>query len=147
MTSSLVAPAIAGLGLLAAALFDLKHARIPDWITGPIFGLALLVRFLQAGQAGLATGLGGALVALAIALPVAFLGRLGWGDAKLLAGVGALFGWPRISMALVVISICGAVQASLAVARARGHRPESIPYGIAIAAGSALTALPAMAHG
>lgn len=146
----LLAPALLCTGLCAAALFDLWRGRIPDWITGPVLGIALFARLAQSGfggERGVLAGIGGVGAALAVAIPVAVWGSLGWGDAKLLAGVGAIFGWPRIFEALLFVSVCGAAQVILATARARGRPPETIPYGLAIAAGSAMAALPALVHG
>jgi prepilin peptidase CpaA len=142
----------AGVALSAAAFFDLRSGRIPDWLTISALLTALATRVAVCGvggTGGLGEGLAGALLAATVAVPMAIWGSMGWGDVKLLAAVGAFFSWPAIATALMIISICGAAQAilTLAVARARrGLRPAEIPFGVAIAAGSALAAWP-MVHG
>ncbi len=144
------------LALVAAAAFDLGTRRIPDWITLPILAGALAVRTASGGAESFVRGILGVGFASAFAAPLAAWGRMGWGDAKLLAGVGAIFGWPRVGEAMFAISLCGAVQAVAALvggkwfARGRGvtvvageaGSASSIPYGVAIAAGTALAALP-----
>lgn len=142
----------AGVALAAAAFFDLRTSRIPDWLTLSALLGALAARAAVAGvfgPGGLEEGLVGAFLAATVAVPMAVWGRMGWGDVKLLAAVGAFFSWPAIATALLLISLCAAAQAivTLAVARARaGSRPAGIPFGVAIAAGSALAAWP-MVHG
>ncbi len=152
MVARLIPVLAAGAALAAAALFDLRSSRIPDWLTISALLGALAARTAGYGvlaTGGLGEGLAGALLAAAVAVPMAIWGRMGWGDVKLLAAVGAFFSWPAIATALLLISLCGAAQAvvTLAVARARAaSRPAGIPYGVAIAAGSALAAWP-MVHG
>jgi Flp pilus assembly protein protease CpaA len=142
----------AGVALAAAAVFDLRRSRIPNWLTLSALLGALAARTAVSGllgAGGLADGLVGALLAATVAVPMAVWGRMDWSDVKLLAAVGAFFSWPAIATALVIISVCAAAQAivTLIVARARaGSRPVGIPFGVAIAAGSALAAWP-IVHG
>ncbi len=137
----------AGLVLIAAAIFDGLARRVPGWLSLPSLAGGLASRALLhglAGKGGLWQGAVGALLAAAAAAPLAASGRMDWGDVKLLAAVGAFFSFPAIAVALVAISLCGALQAaaSLAAARWRARTaPAGIPYGISIAAGSWLAAL------
>lgn len=92
-----LAPALAtllGLVALAAAYFDWRERRVPNWLTlaGLIAGLAANV-FL-AHTAGLWTSLKGAGIALAIYLPLYLLRGVGGGDLKLMVAIGAIAG-PR----------------------------------------------------
>jgi prepilin peptidase CpaA len=148
-----LAPVLAaGVALAAAALFDVRSSRIPNWLTISALLGALAARtaaFGVLGTGGLTEGVLGALLAAVVAVPMAVWGRMDWSDVKLLAAVGAFFSWPAIATALLLISACGAAQAVVTalVARARASaRPPGIPYGVAIAAGSALAAWP-IVHG
>jgi prepilin peptidase CpaA len=138
-----IALAALGVSLAVSVATDLRSRRILNAVTYP----ALVV------VAGCALWLGGfplllqsALGAVACGAPLAFAMWRGWmgaGDVKLmaLAGLvaGAAAGWPLAVTVLLQVVIAGGLQALLwaAVARARGHeRPRTIPYALAIAAGT-----------
>ena len=145
-----------------AAVCDLRALRIPNRLTYPAFTLALGLHFMLAlGSGGVTTALWrGALPALGwgagtflLMVPVALLGLLGMGDAKLFAVVGAFVpGWVCV-YALLYTGVCGGVLAlAYALARGRlgatlrnvsrgelraGDEPErQLPYGVAIACGT-----------
>ena len=154
-----------GGALMVCLISDLRSRRIYDWVTLPVIALELVMRAWGEGLGDLERGaLSGAVASLGAAglfLIGARIGRgFGWGDVKLIGAVGATFGFPLVVSALVLISLCGAAQALLALlwTRAliqtltRGARrvaaalrlleappaqaPRSIPYGVAIAIGS-----------
>lgn len=100
-------PAAAGLftligwWLLALALIDARHGRLPDPLTLPLAGLGVAVAFVapRPGLAGIEASLLGALLGYAVFATVAVAYRrwrgregLGRGDAKLLAALGAWLG-------------------------------------------------------
>jgi prepilin peptidase CpaA len=140
---------------------DLRERRIYDWITLPTLGLALVLAFAAggAGEGVLEPGLQSALVGLLAVggffLVAWFFGWLGLGDVKLMAGYGALFGFPAALGMLVFVSLVGGVQGVLTaiVRTAPGKRllvrmgvvsarDEEfglfVPYGVAIAVGAVL---------
>jgi len=94
--------------------------------------------------------LGGAGLGAAPLVYSAWRGGLGWGDVKLMAGVGAVMGLPSMVTTTACVVLVGAVQAAVVllwngeaaataagmVRRSRGPG-RSIPYGIAIALGTA----------
>lgn len=153
-----------GIALLVSVVTDLFQRQILDVVTLPTLGLALGARGLKEGlgdlERGLVSGLVSAAGAAVLFVLLAWKGRFGWGDVKLMAAVGAVFGYPTVMAALIFISLAGALQATvtlmwkgegLAAAREiserwlkafrRGPRAEdrplrSIPYGVAIALGS-----------
>ncbi len=153
-----------GVALVISMVTDLLQRQILDVVTLPALGLALTVRGVKEGlgdlERGLLSGLISAAGACLIFVVLAWKGRFGWGDVKLMAAVGAAFGYPTVMAALVFISLAGALQAvvtlmwqgeGLAALRQMSDRwlkalrrkPQaqvatlrSIPYGVAIAVGS-----------
>ncbi len=134
----LVARALADMALahalLAAAFIDLDHMFLPNQITigGAIF--ALLSSTLRP-EVGLARSAIGLMVGFfVIYLPFIVLYRLvrgkqgmGLGDAKLLALVGAWFGWQGVLFALFAGSIQGTLAAIVVLARkGKIEEPESV---------------------
>jgi len=153
---------VLGIALVISVVTDLLSRRILDVVTYPAMAVALLGRLgaegLGSAEDGLGSGMLGALLGL---LPFAFFawrGRVGWGDVKLMAVVGATSGYPQVLAALVFVSLAGALQAVVALVwhgevwntlaacirrrlpRAAGTPVLSgsrhIPYALAIATGS-----------
>jgi prepilin peptidase CpaA len=142
-------PANLALGVLALALSvsvvtDVWQRRILNAVTYPSFALLVLCILWLGGPALVGAAL---LAAVLCAVPLALAMSRGWigaGDVKLIAlpalVSGATAGWPSAVTLLVDISLAGGAQALLwlAVSRIRHReRPRSIPYALAIAAGSA----------
>jgi prepilin peptidase CpaA len=149
--------------LLAAAVStDLRERRIPNAVTIPglIVGISL-----AAGAGGLGSALGGVTVAFIITLPFVALGAVGGGDAKFLMAVGAFMGVQGLPSVLLYGALAGGVLAvTNAIRRGailgvlmntkslivylvtfgrHGERidldspgVQSVPYGLAIAAGT-----------
>jgi len=156
---------VLAVALAISVVTDVLRRQILDVVTYPLVAVALGVRLWTEGVGGLETGLVSGVVAgagLALLLvPGAMRGRMGWGDVKLMAGVGAVLGFPTVMAAAIFISLVGAVQAVVtllwrgAVRETPGHKvrrwavrvrllDESaarvagphIPYGVAIALGT-----------
>ena len=154
--------------MVLAGVTDLRTRRIPNVLTVAGMVAAPVLWALLAGPVvALASVVGGA-IALVVGMTLFALGALGGGDAKLLVVTGAFLGPARLVSALLVIGITGGVLA-LAVALRRGHLLRTlarawhlslhlttlgrkgtphdlespgaltIPYGVAIAAGSLAT--------
>lgn len=153
------------MALLVSVVTDVLRRRILDVVTYPLIGIGLGVRLVAEGVGGLETGFLSGLVSgvgLALVLvPMALKGTMGWGDVKLMAGVGAVLGFPAVLAAGVFISLVGAAQAVVTLlwqgavwetlasvgrrwlVRMRLLREDSvpgpgrhIPYGVAIALGT-----------
>ena len=145
--------------LLAVAIYgEVKDHRIPNWLTLGAMALGLGSAGIEAGFAGLWDSFLGLTVGGGILLPFCLLGVLGGGDMKLLAGVGAIVGFPLVLSVLVSTCVAGGLLAvgimawhgifltTLANAfraivgmprRTKGLRnPPMVPYGVAIAAGT-----------
>lgn len=102
---------------LGAAWFDVRESRIPNALTVSALLAALALR--AAGGAGLASGLAGAGVAFACALPFFLVGGLGGGDAKLLAAVGGFLGMERVFTALFLTALVGGLMGVVVMLRKR----------------------------
>jgi prepilin peptidase CpaA len=151
------------LGLTWASVCDLWRRRIPNAATGLVLFSGLLVRGLDEGWIGVASGLGAAvLVVLALYRPWN-RGGIGGGDVKLAAATGAWVGvgtklvWFSLAAAFaggIVSLVCYLLARSPARAEMRAnvtlavlhqelptvpsHRKGfvSVPYALAIAAGA-----------
>ena len=91
---------------LAAACYDLRVRRIPNWInvSGILLGLSLNAYF--EGFGGAMVALGGLLAALCIYVPLYALKGMGAGDVKLMAAIGAIAGpsnWLHIFIATALL--------------------------------------------
>ncbi len=141
---------------VAAIVDDLARRRIANWI--PVAALAggFGWQIGQYGAWGALEALGGTAAGFAVFLIFYLLGGMGGGDVKLMAGFGALLGWPGVMWAALWTALVGgflAVGALLVKAvlrrvfkRNRGEKngegKESIPYAPAIALGVWLALVP-----
>ena len=84
-------------GLIAATFTDLRSRRIPNLLTIPALGLALVVAAVHGNL--LAAIVGALLAGAAFVLPALLYGKgtAGGGDVKLAAFVGAAVWWPPAS--------------------------------------------------
>ncbi len=151
-----------------AVITDLRWRRIPNSLTFSTFVVAVVVRTFFQGWAGAGLALAGALVAPVLLMIVRGGKGLGMGDLKLTMAVGAVLG-PAMAVVMVLFSaIAGGMLAIGMMLRPGGQlrefvtvlsiglpfvrrrkgddapaekRPpiETIPYGLAIGAGSLIT--------
>ncbi|CAJ91868.1 Flp pilus assembly protein, peptidase CpaA [Cupriavidus necator] len=160
----LVGPATIGIVLTAAAI-DLDRRRIPNWLTFGAWIAALpLMATIHGPAAGSLAWLYGWTVGLVLFLPFYLMRGMAAGDVKLMAAVGAWLGGSmalKIALATCVIGGAWALVQVLATGQGRstlarvghmliaalvpGSRPVqpqaeasagSLPYGVAIAAGT-----------
>lgn len=123
----------------AAVLEDLCRGSISNWISFSAIVGGLFYHFVRQDWPGLASAGGGALLGFAVFLLFYWMGGMGGGDIKLMAGFGALLGPMSILTAAVFASVIGGLIAagSLVLSRSR----KSIPFGPAIVLGSWLALL------
>ena len=103
-----------------ACVWDLKSARIPNWLTFPAAALALVFHVVAPEGRGFGAAALGLLVGLAVFFPVFALRAMGAGDIKLLAALGAWVGATTVVFVAIYASIAGGVLA-LVVMAARGY--------------------------
>ena len=93
--------------LVAAVTIDGKTRRIPNALTLPIMGAALVWHFADAGASGLMFSLGGLAAGLGLMLVPFLMGGLGGGDVKMLAAVGAVKGAWFVFTAFLCMGVAG----------------------------------------
>ncbi len=142
-----VRPDLSGIGfallgwlLLTLALLDLRHYWLPDALTFPLAFLGLTLGLwtteptLEARVIGAVAGY--ALLALVAVGYRRLRGHdgLGLGDAKLLAALGAWFGWQALPFILLAASSLGLVAAALLPLTGRSvTRTTRLPLGLFLA--------------
>ncbi len=157
-------PALLMVGI--AGVWDLRKGIIPNWLTLPGLLLGFGWHFARSGWTGLLFALGGAVLMAVFFLIPYLLGGLGAGDLKLVLALGALLG-PREGVQVALASaIAGGLLAIFLLLRRGGartadgelhsgglgkgdgtQRPQrwgrwgTMPYGVAIAIGTAWSVL------
>jgi prepilin peptidase CpaA len=156
--------------VIAAAGFDLHARRIPNKLILLALIVAVPVQWIvHGGFAGLWLGLQGLTAGIAVMLPFYLLRAFGAGDAKLMGAIGAFVGPSTVLMVAVATFLVGGIWALFLVVQRRQLRhagnslvlicthfayhktqatqaaPETslgrLPYGVAIALGTAATML------
>jgi prepilin peptidase CpaA len=138
---------------VAATIEDLFRRRISNWIpvVALLSGIACLA--VSRGWRGVFSALAGAACGFLVFLVFYWLGGMGGGDVKLMAGFGAVLGVERVLEAALWTAACGGLIAAgcIAFVAARnslfngslGKREvNAIPYAPAIALGTWLALLP-----
>ena len=121
--------------LITLAFIDLDTQLLPDDITLPLVWAGLLVNLIG-GFVPLRDAVIGAMAGYLLLWSIYWVFRLltgkegmGYGDFKLLAALGAWFGWQSIPAIMLMSSVVGAVVGiSLMVFRSHG-RETPIPFG------------------
>jgi leader peptidase (prepilin peptidase)/N-methyltransferase len=135
-------------GLIALSMIDFDTQLLPDHISLPLLWLGLLINtqgvFVSATDAIL-----GAALAYLFLWTVFHLFRLltgkegmGYGDFKLLAVLGAWFGWQMLPLILIVSTLLGIGVGLLLMAAGKTQFGRALPFGpyLCVAGGVALFA-------
>jgi prepilin peptidase CpaA len=152
----------------SAMVTDLMWRRIPNYLTFPAVGLALIVRIVFQGWIGIVVALAGAVIAPVLLLLLRGGKSPGMGDLKLAMAVGAIVGPVAAVAAMVLSVVAGGIVAIIYMLLPGGilnqflstfliglpflskkgkNLPEndsppvihSMPYGLAIGVGSLIT--------
>lgn len=127
--------------LIALTFIDLDTFLLPDDIVLPLLWLGLLFN-LNTGFTDLPSAVIGAMAGYLILWSVFWLFKLvtgkegmGYGDFKLLAAIGAWFGWQMLPAVILLSSVAGAViGVGLILFKGKG-RNTAIPFGPFLALG------------
>lgn len=131
---------ILSLILIMIFFIDLENFIIPDSLNFTIIGLALLKNFLpnfdtslihEINQSIIGGMVGYLSIWLIIYLYKTFkkIDGMGFGDAKLMAGIGLLFGWQSIPFILFVSSILGLIFVVPSLIKKQKTMRTEIPFG------------------
>jgi prepilin peptidase CpaA len=82
--------------VLAAAWYDASYRRIPNWLTLPSILVGWVLALLLGGPVALKWSAVGFGFGLGVFLLPWLFGGMGGGDVKLMAGLGAILGWPMV---------------------------------------------------
>jgi leader peptidase (prepilin peptidase)/N-methyltransferase len=121
--------------LISMTLIDVDHKELPDDLTYPLLWLGLLINldgsFVPLRDAVLGA-VGGYMflwiVARAYEMVRGHIG-MGEGDFKLLAALGAWFGWQMLPTIIVLSSFVGAAIGVTMIAIGRTRKGQHIPFG------------------
>jgi len=104
---------IAFVAVAIASVIDWRSRKIPNLLTFPLAGIALLGNAVAGGFHGMLSALLGLAVGLVFFLLLMALGAMGPGDVKLMAGLGALLGILNVFWIGLFTAVMGGVLAVL----------------------------------
>jgi prepilin peptidase CpaA len=153
----------------AAIITDLRWRRIPNYLTLPAFGLALITRAAIEGWGGLGLAILGAVLSPLVLFALHGGKGIGMGDLKLATAIGAIVGPVMAATMMLLSAVIGGIQAIVIMFRSGGLLSQllgvllvglpgkkkenskdapsvcetpnvtTMPYGVAIGIGSLLT--------
>jgi len=137
-----------GVGVLAAAE-DIWRRTISNWLVVAALAGGLISQLARQGAWGAVAALAGAASGFGVFLVFYWLGGMGGGDVKLMAGFGALLGAGGLIEAAFWTALLGGLLAAGVIAldawrgggRRRAPRAATVPYAPAIVAGVWVTML------
>jgi len=125
-----------GCLLVALAIHDARHQRIPNAAVYPAIAIGLGLALIQPIGPWWSFVGAGMLAGLSLGLLALLTGGIGLGDAKLAALIGLVIGWPAVLLALFAAFAIGAISGLLLIATGRIGSRQPVPFGPALAAGA-----------
>jgi prepilin peptidase CpaA len=116
---------VLALGVVAAAVIDIRTNRIPNLLTALMSGVGLAMAATGVSGIGPWAALAGLAIGLLLMMPGYLLGATGAGDVKLMAAVGAMLGPALVITAFLFTAIAGGILA-LVVAARRGRMAAAL---------------------
>lgn len=134
--------------LLAMAMIDFDTTILPDSLTYPFLWLGLLAAWAGVSPVSLPDAVMGAVAGYLILWTLYWAFKLltgkegmGYGDFKLLAGLGVWVGWQYLPVILLLSSVVGAVIGILLIQTGAVKKDQGIPFGPYLAAAGWITLL------
>jgi len=148
--------------LALAAAVDVRHRRIPNWVSIGGMAAGLVLWTWHSGLSGFLASMAGLVLGSAFFLPFYMARGMGAGDVKLMGGVGSFLGPYHVLAAMIVVALLGGVIAAWVAYRQKrlklamrdalmvvfrqqslktlehAAKEDAIPYGLAIASGTLL---------
>ncbi len=141
VSSTALAALVFTFALIALTFIDFDTQLLPDDITLPLLWLGLLFN-IGGGFTDLQSAVVGAMAGYLILWSIYWLFKLvtgkegmGYGDFKLLAAIGAWFGWQLLPAVILLSSVVGSVIGIGLMVLARHGREVPIPFGPYLALG------------
>lgn len=107
------------IGLVVAAVTDVREGRIPNWLTGSLAVFGIGVNSLEYGWDGFLFSLGGLIMGLVCLIFFYLKGGMGAGDVKLLGAIGTILGPGQVVFAFAFAAMLGGLY-SLAILSNQG---------------------------
>jgi prepilin peptidase CpaA len=101
--------------VLAAAVYDVRYRRIPNWISVGGIAVGVLANSLTHGIPGLLFALAGFAMGFGLYLVLYLLHAMGAGDVKLMGAIGALVGSKNWLAIFVIAAILGGIMALILI--------------------------------
>lgn len=126
------------LGVAAVAAFtDVRTGHIPNWLTLPVLVLAPVAHYLVAGPMGAIFSAIGVVVAGLVPLVMFYRGKMGGGDVKVFAAIGAIVG-PKLALEIQLLAFVVAAVVSLGLMAYRGTLLRTLGNVVVIVLGPLL---------
>ncbi|MFZ1747218.1 MAG: A24 family peptidase [Nitrospirales bacterium] len=110
------------IGLVVAAVIDVREGRIPNWLTGSLAVFGIGVNSLEYGWDGFLFSLGGLIMGLVCLIFFYLKGGMGAGDVKLLGAIGTILGPGQVVFAFAFAAMLGGLYSLALLSNQGGMR-------------------------
>ncbi|MDT3778658.1 A24 family peptidase [Nitrospira sp. MA-1] len=110
------------LGLIVAAVTDVREGRIPNWLTGSLAVFGIGLNSLEYGWDGFLFSLGGLIMGLVCLIYFYLKGGMGAGDVKLLGAIGTILGPGQVVFAFAFAAMLGGLYSLALMSNQGGMR-------------------------
>lgn len=110
------------IGLVVAAVLDVREGRIPNWLTGSLAVFGIGVNSLEYGWDGFLFSLGGLIMGLVCLIFFYLKGGMGAGDVKLLGAIGTILGPGQVVFAFAFAAMLGGLYSLALLSNQGGMR-------------------------
>ncbi|HBP87231.1 MAG TPA: prepilin peptidase [Nitrospiraceae bacterium] len=95
------------IGLVVAAVTDVREGRIPNWLTGSLAVFGIGVNSMEYGWTGFLLSFGGLIMGVVCLIFFYLKGGMGAGDVKLLGAIGTILGPGQVIFAFAFAAMLG----------------------------------------